>query len=161
MKAGTARDLLVLAIQDLHDGERAWQERIAELRSHIADEDLASFAGRQAELSAGQAARLEKIADDLKVAAQAAENIWLRAILDDARRDTEMIERGPLLDTALIGAMRKGIESERVSYETAIHVAVAIGMAEAAALLEQTHGEELAADARLAALIQRIAADTA
>jgi ferritin-like metal-binding protein YciE len=160
MTATAARDLLILAMQDLHDGEIAWQERIASLKARLSDAALIAFADEQGERSAGQADRLQQVADKLGVPPRAEKNIWLRAILDDARRDTEMIAGGPLLDTALIGAMRKAVQSERVSYETAIHVAAALGMAEIAALLDQSHTEELAADAKLLTLLQRLAAET-
>src|SRR4051794_27424876 len=101
MTATSARDLLFLAVQDLHDGELAWQERAEELRAHVSDPGLAQFSEKQTEHAAHQSARLEEAARTLDVAAQDARNIWLRAVLDDARRDTEMIARGALLDTAL------------------------------------------------------------
>ena len=61
---------------------------------------------------------------------------------------------GPLRDTALIGAFRKGKQAERVSYETAIALAAGLGRSEDAALLTRSRNEEAAADARLAQLLQ-------
>ncbi len=60
-------------------------------------------------------------------------NIWMRAILDDARRDIATFDYGALRDIALAGAVRKGAQSARVSYETAFLVAERVGGAEQAA----------------------------
>jgi len=63
------------------------------------------------------------------------------------------VEPGPLLDAALIGAVRKLEGAEVVSYETAIGVAQALGMQDAAGLLVRTRAEEAAMDAILQELL--------
>jgi ferritin-like metal-binding protein YciE len=86
-----------------------------------------------------------------------APNIWLRAILDDADRDTENVEKGNLLDIALVGAIRKAKQAERVSYETAMALAANLGGADTATL-EATRDEEAAADGALADCLVRLTA---
>ena len=81
-------------------------------------------------------------------------NIWLRAILDDAARDYETIVPGPLRDIALVGAFRKGQQSARVSYETAIGLARVTGRSDIETRLLLCRDEEAAADAALARLQQ-------
>ena len=65
----------------------------------------------------------------------------------------QTIAAGPLRDIALVGALRKAKQSERVSYETAIALARALGLGDAAATLETIRDEEHAADAALAGLL--------
>jgi ferritin-like metal-binding protein YciE len=147
--------LLIVAIQDLHDAERAWIERLP----HLADKagpELASYISEERVRAARQAVRLETLAQQLGVPADDAPNIWLRAILDDADRDAETIEEGPLRDVALTGAFRKGKQSERVSYETAMGLARDLGQEEAATLLTQSRDEEAHADAGLARLLAEL-----
>jgi ferritin-like metal-binding protein YciE len=151
----TPVELLIVAIQDLHDGEIAWGERLAELREAV-PASILSFVPDELARSAAQAFRLEALAEILGAPAQKMENIWLRAILDDAKRDSETIVEGPLRAIALVGAFRKGKQSERVSYETAIGLSRQLGHDEAVAVLTLSRDEEAAADADLARLLDEL-----
>ena len=148
----TAKQLLVVAIQDLHDAERAWIERLPPFEERTSGA-LLDFIREERSRAAGQADRLETFARALGASVDGSPNIWLRAVLDDADRDSETIEKGPLRDIALTGAFRKGKQSERVSYETAIGLAHALGEPGIAAGLTSSRDEESAADANLASLL--------
>jgi ferritin-like metal-binding protein YciE len=156
--ADTSRALLVLALQDLYDGERAWTDRLPGIAERINDHRLA--AAMQAETGQGRerAGRVQAIATALRVDIAGAENIWLRAILEDAHRDTTMIEQGPLLDIALIGAFRKGVQADRVSYETAIALARSLGLDDAEGALTTSRDQLAGMDETLAGLLREIAA---
>ena len=153
----SAKGLLLTAVQDLYDGEKAVVERLSALREHVADAALGDFLEADRSRSREQVQRLETIACGLANEPEGAPNIWLRAILDDAERDTGTIARGLLLDIALVGAMRKAKQAERVSYETAIAVAEALGRAGDARSLQQSRDEEARADAELERLLYRYA----
>ena len=155
--AATPAALLVLAIQDLHDGERAWVERTGALIDSVEDHRLATTLRVEITASNGRIHRLRAIASDIGVNIAGAENIWLRAILDDAHRDTTMIAQGALLDIALIGAFRKGVQAERVSYETALVLARALGLDRPASLLTTSRDELAKTDSALAELLEGIA----
>lgn len=146
----TSEQLLIVAMQDLADAEQAWCERGAELRDGSGAR-VAAFLDGDVARSAAQRERLVALIEALgaKVAGDA--NIWLRAILDDAARDIASTAAGPLRDTALIGAFRKGKQAERVSYETAMALAERVGVE--AAGLRRCRDEEAAADAELAELL--------
>ena len=85
------------------------------------------------------------------------ENLWMAGVMDDARRDTETVEPGPLLDTALIGAIRKGLAADYVSLETGIAVARSLGRTDDADMLEAMHRRCAGHDRELARLLQEIA----
>jgi ferritin-like metal-binding protein YciE len=148
----TPKQLLVVAVQDLHDAERAWIERLPEFAGKTGDA-VAAFIEAERERSAAQASRLMEAARALEASPVGSPNIWLRAILDDAARDASTIVAGPLRDIALVGAFRKGKQSERISYETAIGLAEALSIPEAAALLTASRDEEAQADADLAGIL--------
>jgi ferritin-like metal-binding protein YciE len=156
--ADTSRALLVLALQDLHDGERAWVDQLPGIAERIVDDRFA--AAVQSEIGQGRerAGRLQAIATALRVDIAGAENIWLRAILEDAHRDTTMIEQGPLLDIALIGAFRKGVQADRVSYETAVALAHSLGLDDAERALTTSRDQLAGTDETLAGLLREIAA---
>jgi len=81
-------------------------------------------------------------------------NLWMAGILDDSERDVRSTAAGPLLDTAMIGAVRKAVSADRVSYETA----VALAENELRAVLEKMRNALVATDGQLAVLLARVAA---
>lgn len=154
-KTVTARELLVVALQDLNDAEHAVTERLPSFGTDISP-GLANYLAEERERAARQAARLEAALRQLDAAMTDAPNIWLRATLDDAARDYETIAPGTLRDIALVGAFRKAKQSERVSYETALGLAAAIGESALEADLRHSRDEEAAADERLARLLEEL-----
>jgi ferritin-like metal-binding protein YciE len=153
-ETSTETELLIVAVQDLHAGERAWQERLPALRDK-AGRDVADFIAQEMRRAESQAATLATVAAQLDAKPEDAPNIWLNAVIDDAERDAETIVAGPLRDIALIGALRKGKQSERVSYETAIGLAEKLGHDDIAQRLTNIRDEEGAADTDLADLLRK------
>ncbi len=84
-------------------------------------------------------------------------NLWMTAVLDDAERDLQDETAGPTRDAALIGALRKGVASQLVSYDTAVAVAGALGLEEARLRLAAVAWDKRQADANLAALLGVVA----
>lgn len=156
--ATTPLDLFILALQDLHDGECAWVDRVPGTAERIEDERLAAAMQSATGQGRERADRLAAVATGLNVDIAGAENIWLRAILEDAHRDTTMIEQGPLLDIALIGAFRKGVQADRVSYETALALARSLGLDDAERALTLSRDQLAGTDETLAGLLREIAA---
>ena len=149
----TARDLLIVALQDLRDAESAWTERGHKLMDS-AGAPLRSFLKADMARSKAQSALLKDLLASLGEDEEGDDNIWLRAILDDAARDTRSTATGPLLDTALIGAFRKGKQAERVSYETALALASRLELDEVADKIAECRDQESDADAELEAMLQ-------
>ena len=149
-KTHTAEQLLIVALQDLADAELAWSERGTELREGSGPR-VAAFLHADLIRSAAQRERLVGLIEGLRGRVEGDGNIWLRAILDDAARDIASTAAGPLRDTALVGAFRKGKQAERVSYETALALAERIGVDTTE--LGQCRDEEAAADSELADLL--------
>jgi ferritin-like metal-binding protein YciE len=153
----TETDLLINALQDLHDAEKAMVERLPGIADNVEYAPLRSLLDEDAARSAEQQRRVAHLLERREAEAEGAPNIWLRAILDDADRDSETVERGVLLDIALLGAIRKGKQAERVSYETAITLAQKLG-GDDAPTLELIRDEEAATDAALAEILLRLTA---
>lgn len=156
-ETATARELLIVALQDLYDAEQAVIERTPSLEAGISA-SLAGYLSEEQERARVQAARLKALLDALGAPATDAPNIWLRATLDDAARDYETIVPGNLRDIALVGAFRKAKQAERVSYETAIGLARVLGEGNAAASLKTCRDEEQAADDDLIGLLRKLLA---
>lgn len=148
--------LLVMALQDLHDGERAMAQRLPVVRDHVRTPALRTWIEEDAGRSHHQRDRLADIMRSMGAEPRGDRNIWLRAILDDADNDAATIAAGPLRDTALIGALRKAKQAERVSYETAIVLARRLDLQDALQTLTSIRDEEQAADDALAVMLEQM-----
>ena len=157
-KTGTAHELLIVALQDLNDGEHAVAARIVSIARKVSP-GLARYMIDERHRAARQSARLEAALKAFDAPATDAPNLWLRAELDDAARDSKTIVPGPLRDIALVGAFRKAKQSERVSYETAVGLAKVTGQTGLARTLRLCRDEEAEADATLALLLQDLLAE--
>lgn len=152
MQTSNTAQLLVVALQDLLDAKQVWIERSGAL-SEYAGKGIRTYLADEIKRAQAHAQRLTEVLGERGAALTGPPNIWLRAILDDATRDATTIKAGGLRDIALCGAFRKGKQSERVSYETAIHLAERLGDAQARAALNACRDDEIEADARLEQLL--------
>jgi ferritin-like metal-binding protein YciE len=154
----TAQALLIMALKDLFDGEAALFERLGGVADASSDSELERLITEDRARSRSQRDHLAAVLEKLGEPPEGSENVWLRAILDDADNDASTIARGPLRDIALTGALRKAKQAERVSYETAMALAELIGLAEAMQTLRRHRDEEQAADETLAGLLTKLVA---
>ena len=153
-RTSTARDLLIVAIQDLYAAEQLLAGRMAEPLGAARDAGIVQVFEDYRSASVARVEALASIAGDLDEPAQGAPNIWMTGVLDDAARDARTTKPGPLLDIALVGALRKGAHAARVSYETAIELAKG---GDACAVLTAARDEHAATDTALARALVRIA----
>ena len=156
----TLRGLLVDCVQDLREGEELTCTRSAVVIAAAHAARLKAILTRRAEQARARAQALDTIASGLGMTARGPENFWMGSMFDDAGRDTEMVAQGPLLDAALIGAVRKMTVAALVSYETAIAAADTLGLADAAHVLRQARMEESEADSQLAEALASAIADS-
>jgi ferritin-like metal-binding protein YciE len=152
----TAPALLVMALKDLLDGEAALFERLGGVADASSDAELERLITEDRPRSGSQRDHLAAVLEKLGEPPEGSENVWLRAILDDADNDASTIARGPLRDIALTGALRKAKQAERVSYETALALAERLDLAEAVQTLRRHRNEEQAADEALAGLLTKL-----
>lgn len=143
--------LLHVALQDLRAGKQLLIERLGQLADAAADLGLQDVIERDRTNAKRHAARLDEMAE----LGDPPANLWMAGILDDAERDAESHMRGAILDTALIGALRKAKAAEIVSIETAM----ALAGSESPAMLPSlsaNHAEDRAVESRLARLLGTI-----
>lgn len=155
----SAPALLVMALQDLLDGERALAERLPNVAGASRDAGLKTLIEEDRARSRCQGERLSTMLAALGESEGDSPNIWLRAILDDADNDAESIAAGPWRDIALTGALRKAKQAERVSYETALALARHLGHEQAEGSLRESRDEEQAADDALARILDRLTSE--
>ena len=152
-KTASRAALLHVAVQDLHAGKREQAHRLSGIAQSARDPVLRDLLLAEIVRVGTQAARLAEAGGDMEGPA----NLWIAGILDDAERDAGSHEPGPLLDVALVGAVRKAKAAEIVSAETALALARADGLHAIEAAVTANRAEEVASDRalkeRLAALL--------
>ncbi len=156
-RTSTGRALLIVAMQDLFDAEAALMERLGECLAALSDQQLSTAVEGYRTTAGANGQKLEKLLHALAAPPRDAPNIWMRAVLDDAARDAGTIQPGPLLDIALTGALRKGAQAARVSYETAIALMTDDARRRTLTALRDSHA---AMDRRLASALSRLARDS-
>lgn len=144
-KTSSRAALLHVALQDLHAGKLAQVERLPALAEAAREPALRGLLAAEVERARAQAARLAGAGGDMGGPA----NLWMGGVLDDAERDARSHAPGPLLDVALVGAIRKAKAAEIVSSETAIALARAEGLGTIEAAVEADRVEEVASDRAL------------
>ena len=157
VSSDSARALYAACLSDLAKGERLVAERLPAIAGSVRDGRLATEFERLVADAGRHRAVLAQLADEHDVSLGGPPNLWMAAVLDDAARDVEDEAPGPPLDTALVGALRKGVASQLVSTDTAVAVAGALGLEAARARLAGMAWDKRQADARLAALLEEVA----
>ncbi|WNO52694.1 DUF892 family protein [Stakelama saccharophila] len=153
-KTSNNAELLQVCIQDLHSGCVAAASRLPEIIAPVANQALREAMENAHGDYAARAQRLEQTGYDLS----GPENLWMKGILDDAVRDTQSTASGPILDVALVGAMRKAFQAERVSIETAQVLAERLEHEKTLGPLAANHRETSEADRKLQSLLAQLAA---
>src|SRR4051812_40049020 len=144
-------ELLTVCIHDLHAAEVILRDTLPTVIKHANAPKLAAAlqeAFGQAEVAIATLAATGRHEGG-------ARNLWMAGIADDARRDTRSVERGPLLDAAIIGAIRKAKAAQIVSYDTAIAVAGVLRKNDVGETLVAIREAAVAIDRRLKDLLPR------
>lgn len=148
---GTRAALLQIALQDLRGGKALLVDRLLPLADAATDVVLREVIERDRANARRHLARLDTLAD----LDHSSANHWMASILDHALQDVQEHQPGAVLDTALIGALRKARAAEIVALETALSLAVS----EAPAMLAPlgaNHAEDRAVEARLTKLFATV-----
>lgn len=145
-------DLCDLALWDLGDGLRALASRLSPIVSRVADPAL------RRDLTSLRDAANERSQDFFSLSAEndGPSNLWMAGVLDDAERDARTLPEGVLRDVALIGAVRKMLQAERASHDTAYALARHLGHDNVMEGVTRSIDRNRADDDRLLAALSRL-----
>lgn len=141
-------DLLDLCIEDLAEGARLVTSCLPPIAERAGD-DLSDLLHRIAASHGSEVALFEQ----LGMKTTGPDNIWMRGILDDAKRDSETLPEGALRDIALVGAVRKLMAADLASLETALALARQLVRQDLTETLVSMHATAQAFDRELAAFL--------
>lgn len=146
-KIETLDQLLVHEIADLMSAEEQLVEALPKMAEAATGKDLKAGLLNHLQETVGQLQRLQDISVSLGMMAKdKAVCKAMKGLVAEGQEGLKETSAGPIRDMAIIGASQRVEHYEMAAYRGAINLAVQLGQAEVAKLLEQTLTEEIASD---------------
>jgi ferritin-like metal-binding protein YciE len=149
MASANLHELFVDEIRDIYHAEQQLTKALPKLARHASSETLRRAIEHHLEETRGQVSRLEQVFEMLDEKASGKPCAGMAGIIEEADDLLGEQEPGAVLDAAIVAGAQRAEHYEMAAYGAAIAWARAMGHNDVADLLEQTLGEEKAADATL------------
>ena len=161
MAVTSIQDLFVNELRDIYSAEKQLTRalpRMAKAAQHPALRQ--AFEGHLEE-TRGQVDRLDQVFEQLDLPKRAKKCEAMEGLIEEAREHMEEIDDKALLDVGMIISAQKVEHYEIAGYGSLVALAKQLGQQKAAVLLEQTLGEEKAADQKLNEIAMSVNAEAA
>lgn len=152
MAVKTLQDLFIHALSDVASAEKQITKGLPKMARAATDPKLVEAFKAHLEETRGQIERIDAVVESIGMRLKRIKCAAMEGLIEEASEEIEEIEKGPVLDAALIGAAQKVEHYEIASYGTLIALAKQLGFTEAAKLLQATLDEEKATDSKLTLL---------
>jgi ferritin-like metal-binding protein YciE len=156
MSVGTAEELFVGELKDIYSAEKQAVKAFPRLAKAVQSEELRQAMQDHLEQTKGQVERLDRIFEILEKRSSGKTCEGMKGLVEEAQSQLEEIEKGPVLDCAMIGALQRIEHYEIAAYGTAATLAEAMGQDEVKELLGETLEEEKETDERLTQVAQSV-----
>lgn len=154
MARKTMEDLFVHALSDIYSAEKQLTKALPKLARASTSSALAAAFTTHLEETQGQIERIDQIVEVTGLKLKRMKCVAMEGLVEEGNEVIEEIEKGPVLDAALIGAAQKVEHYEIASYGTLAAMATKLGMTQAAQLLVETLEEEKSTDQKLTLLAE-------
>jgi ferritin-like metal-binding protein YciE len=148
------RDLLTMELQDTYSAETQLLDVLPAMQEAATNPKLKQAFGEHLTVTRRQVERLEQACQHLGIEPEGNTCEAMEGLVEESEEIIDEIDKGPVLDAALIGAAQKVEHYEMAAYGTLTSMLKAMGEAKAADLLAETLKEEKAADALLTQLAE-------
>jgi len=152
MAVKTLQDLFIHALSDVASAEKQITKGLPKMARAATDPKLVEAFKAHLEETRGQIERIDAVVESIGMRLKRIKCAAMEGLIEEASEEIEEIEKGPVLDAALIGAAQKVEHYEIASYGTLVALAKQLGFNEAADLLQATLEEEKATDSKLTTL---------
>jgi len=152
MAVKTLQDLFIHALSDVASAEKQITKGLPKMARAATDPKLIEAFKAHLEETRGQIERIDAVVESIGMRLKRIKCAAMEGLIEEASEEIEEIEKGPVLDAALIGAAQKVEHYEIASYGTLVALAKQLGFTEAADLLQATLEEEKATDSKLTTL---------
>jgi ferritin-like metal-binding protein YciE len=149
MAIESMEDLMLEELREIYSAERLAVQAYPRLRKALQTKSLGDAVERHLAQTKEQISRLEQVFELMEVRPRAKTCHAMQGLVDEAREHLEADLTPELLEVMLVADLQKIEHFEIAAYGSARAHAEALGMEEAAELLEQTLEEEKETDALL------------
>ncbi len=149
MSVTTAQELFIDELKDIYSAEKQAVRAYPRIAKVVQSEELKQALQEHLEQTKQHVERLDRAFEILEKRASGKTCEGMKGLLDEANAHVEEIEKGPVLDAALIGALQRVEHYEIAAYGTVATLAEAMGQEELHELLAETLQEEKDTDEKL------------
>ena len=161
MAVKTVADLFLHELSDTYSAEKQMTRSLPKMARAAADEQLSQAFLDHLEETRGQVERIDEVVELLNLKLKRIKCAAMEGLVEEGKDLIDEIDKGPVLDVALIGAAQKVEHYEIASYTTLITLATKLGYTAAVPLLQASLDEERATDEKLGKLGQAAAIEDA
>lgn len=161
MPLKTVAELFVHELSDTYSAEKQMTRSLPKLAKAATDPELAAAFETHLEETRAQVERIEQVAEACDIKLKRIKCDGMEGLVEETLSLVDQVERGPVLDAALIGAAQKAEHYEIAGYTSLCLLAKKLGFGEALPLLQQTLEEEQATDKKLSVLAEAAQIDEA
>lgn len=161
MPVKTVADLFIHELSDTYSAEKQMTRSLPKMARAAADPQLAQAFEDHLEETRGQVERIDQIVEILGIKLKRIKCAAMEGLVEEGNDLIQEIDKGPVLDVALIGAAQRVEHYEIASYNTLVLLATKLGHTKALPLLKASLAEEVATDQKLGTLGQAMAIEDA
>ncbi|MDQ0040760.1 YciE/YciF ferroxidase family protein [Variovorax boronicumulans] len=154
MPVKSVKDLFMHEISDTYNAEKQMTRSLPKLARAATDPDLQQAFEDHLQETRNQVERLEQVAEQCGFKLKRIKCDGMEGLVEETMSLVDLIEKGPVLDAALIGAAQKAEHYEIAGYTSLCLLAKKLGFADALPLLQTSLSEEQATDQRLGLLAE-------
>ncbi|MCO4858910.1 ferritin-like domain-containing protein [Herbaspirillum sp. WGmk3] len=152
MSVKTLKDLFIHSLSDVYSAEKQLTRALPRLARAATTPELRQAFEQHLEETQGQIERIDRLVETSELRLKRIKCVAMEGLVEEGREQIDEIEKGPVLDAALIGAAQKVEHYEIATYGTLCALAKQLGLDDAARLLDETLQEEKSTDEKLSKL---------
>jgi ferritin-like metal-binding protein YciE len=153
-ETGTLHDAFIDELKDTYDAEKQLTKALPKLAKAATSPQLREAFETHLEETQGQIDRLEKVFEQLDEKVRGKHCDGIAGIIEEGKSVMEEDFDDATMDACLIASAQRAEHYEMAAYGTLVAWARALGLTDAANLLQETLDEEEAADEKLSALAE-------
>lgn len=160
MTTKTLKDLFIHSLSDIYSAEKQMTKSLPKMARASTSPDLKAAFESHLEETQGQIHRIDQVVEATGVRLKRIKCVAMEGLVEEGQEQIDEIEKGPVLDTALIAAAQKVEHYEIAAYGSLIALAKQLGETAAVKLLSETLQEEKNTDEKLSLLAEeKVAAE--
>lgn len=149
MARKTLQDLFIHELSDVYSAEKQLTRALPKMARAASNPELVTAFETHLEETRGQIERIDKLVEASDLRLKRIKCVAMEGLVEEGKEVIEEIDKGPVLDAALVAAAQKVEHYEIASYGTLCALAKHLGQTEALRLLQETLEEEKATDKKL------------